>query len=105
MRLGYKVVTASNGVEALDIFKKYPISIVISDWVMPELDGLSLCRQVRQIPNKQSFFFLVTGRRKSLSDFAIARETGVDDFVYKPLDFHVFRNQLKVAERVLELKK
>jgi DNA-binding response OmpR family regulator len=106
VRLGYKVVTTADGQEALDAFKRYPVRIIISDWMMPKLDGLALCQEVRKIPDKDyTFFFLITGRRKSIKDFSLAREAGADDFIYKPLDFHVFRNQMKVAERMLGLIK
>src|SRR5262245_58073166 len=103
-RLGYKVVAAADGEQALHAYKRYPINIIISDWMMPKMDGLSLCERVRGMrEHNYTYFFLVTGRRKSLSDFAMAREKGADDFIYKPLDFHVFRNQLKVAEKMLGL--
>lgn len=102
-KLGYTVTAVSDGAEALEEYRKRPTSIIISDWIMPLVDGLSLCERIRKMPihDMRPFFFLVTGRRKTLSDYAQARDQGVDDFIYKPLDFHVFRNQLKVAERVL----
>ena len=104
MRLGYKVVTATDGAEALEMFKRYPIRIVISDWVMPRMDGLALCQKIRKVTEKgQVFFFLVTGKRTALGDYNRAREAGVDDFLYKPVDIHVFRNQLAVAEQFLGL--
>jgi len=53
VRLGYKVVTAPDGVEALDIFQRFPIRIVISDWVMPKLDGVGLCKAIRSTPDRR----------------------------------------------------
>ena len=104
VNLGYKVVEAANGMEAWDAFQRYPIRIIISDWVMPGMDGLELCRKVRNSPVADyTFFFLVTGKKTDLEDFVTARGVGADDFIYKPVDFHVLRNQLEVAERMLKL--
>lgn len=104
VNLGYKVVEAENGMEAWDAFQKYPIRIIISDWMMPGMDGLELCQRVRKSSAADyTFFFLVTGKKTSLEDFVTARGVGADDFIYKPVDFHVLRNQLEVAERMLTL--
>jgi DNA-binding response OmpR family regulator len=103
-RLGYKVVEARDGAEGWDLFNKYPIRIIISDWMMPSLSGIDLCKKVRASQHSDyTFFFLVTGKKTSLEDFATARTAGADDFVYKPLDFYVLRNQINMAERMLSL--
>jgi DNA-binding response OmpR family regulator len=103
-RLGYKVVEARNGEEGWDLFNKYPIRIIISDWMMPTLSGIDLCKKVRASQHSDyTFFFLITGKKTSLDDFATARSAGADDFVYKPLDFYVLRNQINMAERMLSL--
>ena len=102
--LGYKVVEASNGAQAWDAFQRYPIRIVISDWIMPGMDGLELCRKIRNSPaSDYTFFFLVTGKKTGLEDYVTARGIGADDFIYKPVDFHVLRNQLEMAERMLKM--
>ena len=43
----YEVITASDGIEALDLLKKHEVNIIISDWMMPRMDGAELCRRVR----------------------------------------------------------
>lgn len=102
--LGYKVVEAKDGEEAWEKFNTYPIRIVISDWVMPKCTGLELCQKIRKSPNADyTYFFLVTGLKTTFEDFDHARNEGIDDFIYKPLDFHVFRNQFEVAERMLSM--
>ncbi len=103
-RLGYKVTTANNGVEAWHTFDRDPFRIIMCDWVMPEMDGIELCYKVRNRPDTDyTFFFLITGKKTSLGNYSKAMEAGVDDFIYKPVDADVFRNQLRVAERVLGL--
>jgi sigma-B regulation protein RsbU (phosphoserine phosphatase) len=73
---------------------------MISDWMMPVMDGVSLCQKVReQTEIPRPFFFLITGKKKGLSNFSEALEAGVDDVIYKPVDFYVFKNQLQMAYR------
>jgi DNA-binding response OmpR family regulator len=106
VRLGYTVNEAHDGMKAWETYIRNPSRIVVSDWVMPGLDGLDLCQNIRKDkrPN-YAFFFLITGKKTSLQNYTEAMEAGVDDFLYKPVDFHVFRNQLRMAERVLGLLK
>ena len=100
--LGYRVVECDNGEKGWRVLKKQKVDIVISDWIMPALDGLSLCERIRdeERPDKP-FVFMITGKKKGLGDFAHARDAGADDFVYKPVDYYVFRNQLRAAEEAL----
>lgn len=103
-RLGYHVLESDNGEKALKIMKKKKVEILISDWIMPKLDGVTLCARVRaNSAGASPFVFLITGKKKGLSNYAEAMNAGADDFVYKPVDFYVFRNQLQVAERALAL--
>jgi CheY-like chemotaxis protein len=103
-RLGYRVVEAKSGVEAWRAFQRHPIRIVISDWMMPGMSGVELCQKIRSCPKSQStFFFLISGKKTGLGDFAQAHAAGADDFIYKPLDFYVVRNQIERAEQTLGL--
>lgn len=106
LTLGCRVVEATDGKEAWELFNRYPVQIVISDWIMPEMDGLTLCQKIRHCSKGDYvFFFIITGKKTALEDFSKAREAGADDFIFKPIDYHVFRNQLAVAERMLNLIK
>lgn len=102
--LGYHVKTAENGADALAVFMESPFRIIMSDWVMPEMDGVELCRKIRELTEKTyTFFFLITGKKTKLRDYNAALQAGADDFIYKPIDPDVFRNQLRMAQRVLGL--
>ncbi|MCH6256029.1 response regulator [Puniceicoccaceae bacterium K14] len=102
--LGYETVSYSNGQEALSAFSKEQPSIVISDWMMPELDGLDLCRNLReqaQSTGSYTYFILVTAQRRSRSNLEQAIDAGVDDFLKKPISSEEIWNRLRVAERIL----
>ena len=102
--LGYDVLEANNGKKAWEIYKKDNIPIIISDWLMPNINGLDLCRLIRKNKlNKYTYFIMVTvleGKRNYLK----AIEAGVDDFIIKPFDHEELIARLYVAERILNLQ-
>jgi two-component system cell cycle response regulator len=101
----YEVVSAENGVEALKIFKRRFFPIVLTDWGMPEMDGLQLCRSIRENPAEgYVYIFLITGR-DSKKDLIVGLEAGADDYLTKPIDRSELIARLKTAVRVLELEK
>ncbi len=102
-RLGYEeVVEVRDGIEALTFLEKEPVRAIVSDWTMPEMDGLALCRQVRaRVKSEYVYFILLTGREADISNQREAIEAGVDDFLVKPLDLQELWMRLRVAERIL----
>jgi len=102
LRLGHEVIEAKNGAEALRILAKEPVRLIVSDWLMPELDGLGLCRAVRARVNADYvYFILLTGQQADVDNQREAIEAGVDDFLIKPLNLQEIWMRLRVAERIL----
>lgn len=102
LKLGHEVVEARDGVEALRVLEKEPVRLIVSDWMMPELDGLGLCRAVRERLNADYvYFILLTGKQADVDNQREAIEAGVDDFLTKPLDVQEIWMRLRVAERIL----
>jgi sigma-B regulation protein RsbU (phosphoserine phosphatase) len=102
--LGYQVHFASNGREAIAVLAKSAISIVISDWAMPEMDGIALCREIRKSqPDHYIYIILMSGNLLK-GDFIEAMNAGADDFAQKPLDFDHLVVRLHAARRVIELE-
>ncbi len=102
---GYEVIDTENGAEALQVLKDNPdIRLVVSDWIMPEMDGPELCRQVRSDAfDRYVYVILLTGHEDK--DALIqGLEAGADDFVNKPLNPEVLRVRLKAGARVVELE-
>ena len=102
-RLGYEdVVEARDGGEALGQLEKEPARVIVSDWVMPGMDGLALCRQVRaRVKSEYVYFILLTSREADIENQREAIEAGVDDFLVKPLNLQELWMRLRVAERIL----
>lgn len=102
LRLGHEVIEAKDGAEALRVLEKEPVRLVVSDWMMPELDGLGLCRAVRARVNADYvYFILLTGQQPDVDNQREAIEAGVDDFLTKPLKVQEIWMRLRVAERIL----
>lgn len=98
---GYEVDRAENGGEALRLTQENGYRIVISDWMMPELDGVSFAAQVRQSEGPYVYIILLSAKSQK-EDRMRAFEAGVDDFLVKPLDREELFARLKVAERIIE---
>jgi len=102
LRLGHEVVEAKDGVEALRILEKEPVRLIVSDWMMPGLDGLGLCPKLRERLNADYvYFILLTSQQADVDNQREAIEAGVDDFLTKPLDVQEIWMRLRVAERIL----
>lgn len=101
---GYQISTASNGQEAKTAIEQDCPHVVITDWEMPLVDGLELCRWVRgqTLPNYVYVLFLTV--RSSLKDLVKGLEAGADDFLKKPIDRDELFARLRSARRVLELE-
>jgi DNA-binding response OmpR family regulator len=99
---GHEVIGTSNGEEAWKAFDREPVRLVVSDWLMPELGGLDLCNKIRGRKNTPyTYFILLTAQETSGENYARATDSGVDDFLTKPLDRSIVRMRLRVAERIL----
>ncbi len=103
VRLGHEVIEARDGREAWAKLQRDPVRVVVSDWEMPEADGLELCRRIRaRLKADYVYFVLVTARDASEENQQNAMDAGVDDFLTKPLDVFELRMRLRTAERILK---
>ena len=101
---GHEVVTAVDGEEGWDKFRRAPVSVVISDWLMPETDGLELCRRIRSIETSRYCYVILLTALQGKSHYLEAMRAGADDFVSKPYDPDELRARLLVAERIVNLQ-
>ena len=102
-KLGHTVHTAANGREAWDAWKSGDFLFVVSDWMMPDLDGLELCRRIRAEQGANYTYIALLTSRSGKPDYMEAMTAGADDFITKPVEKNAFAARVRVAERVLAL--
>jgi two-component system cell cycle response regulator len=105
VRAGYKVTAVQNGREALRTLKENFFSIVISDWMMPEMDGIELCKAIRNTDFPGYIFFIIITSRDAKDDLVLGLEAGADDYLTKPINHAELKARLNTAERILKLEK
>jgi len=102
--LEYVVDVASSGVEAWEMYQAHQHSIVIADWVMPEMDGLQLCELIRgQSHIGYSYLILLTSKYEK-QDRLAGLKSGADDFITKPFDRAELSARLGIAERIVQME-
>ncbi len=102
---GHEVVLANDGAEAWQLFEQDEFRLVISDWMMPEMDGVDLIRRIRESPRPIHVYVILLTGRSQKEDVVEGMEAGADDFVTKPFDRDELRVRLCVGERVCELER
>lgn len=93
--LNVKIIEASNGIEALKVLDDEQVDIVLTDLVMPEMDGFELCEEIRRRPNIRHLPVIVISTHRDAKYVVQALRCGADDYLTKP-----FTSAL--AERVIE---
>ncbi len=91
---------AEDGEAALAMHQRRSYRLVVSDWMMPKMDGISLCQAFRALSGPYVCFILYTTRNQREEKMA-AFDAGVDDFLAKPLDRDELRSHLNVVRRIL----
>lgn len=101
---GHEVVAATNGAEAWRLFEQGEFAIVITDWMMPEVDGLELIRRIRAATRPGYVYTILVTARSQKEDVVEGMESGADDFVSKPFDRDELQVRLRAGERILRLE-
>lgn len=103
-KLGHEVTTAESGQEAWNIFCGGDYRVLITDWNMPDMNGLELCRRVRSANGKNYAYILLLTAYQGKESYIDAISSGADDFLSKPFDKELLAARLHVAERILNLQ-
>ncbi len=101
---GYQVREAEDGQAALELLREEDIPLVVSDWQMPRLSGLELCRRVRGELGRDNCHFLMLTGRGAREDLLEAFAAGTDDFLTKPVDRDELLARLRVGQRLHNLQ-
>ena len=101
----YDIVTANDGDQAWEVLQSEGRPrMAVLDWMMPGLEGPSICRKVRAHSATAMTYLLLVTARESVKDVVAGLEAGADDYVTKPFDPQVFRARLRVGKRIVELQ-
>jgi len=103
-KLGYEVILASNGRDAWYSYVSERPRIVITDWMMPVIDGIELSRRIRADGRSRYTYLIMLTALDGQERYAQGMRAGVDDFMTKPLDLDMLRVRLTMAERILGLQ-
>lgn len=101
---GYNFVSVPNGEEALKQYNSNYFPIVITDWLMPKMDGIELCRSIRNQTNDRYTFIIMLTSKNSPESLLEGLESGADDYIIKPINPIELRLRLKGCRRILDLE-
>lgn len=100
---GYQVTVASDGQEGLSKAQQLYPALIICDWMMPVLDGIGVCQQLKSNPQLSATFFILLTSRSELEDRIAGLNAGADEFLTKPIDMSELRARVRAGLRLYHL--
>ncbi|OEU71877.1 MAG: hypothetical protein BA864_11110, partial [Desulfuromonadales bacterium C00003093] len=101
---GHRVLAAENGIKAWELFQQNDIEMVITDWIMPGMDGLALCKKIRSLANESYTYVIILTAKDQKEDLVEVFNAGADDYIAKPFDPHELNARVKTGARIVELE-
>jgi diguanylate cyclase (GGDEF)-like protein len=105
LKKGFEVTSVENGRQALELFKERFFPIILSDWLMPEMEGPELCRAIRDLKPKGYVYIVLLTAKDTKDDIISGLEAGADDYLIKPAHHAELIARLKNGLRILELER
>jgi sigma-B regulation protein RsbU (phosphoserine phosphatase) len=105
LRRGYDVREADSGVSALTVCAEWPPDVVLSDWMMPEMDGLEFCQTFKALPREGYGYFILLTSKSAKDEVAQGLQCGADDFLTKPVNGLELRARLAAGERIIQMQR
>lgn len=99
---GYEVAVASNGEEGLAQALQLRPALVLCDWIMPRMNGLEVCRQLKATPELSTTIFIMLTSRNSVEDRVEGLDAGADDFLSKPIEMPELKARVRAGLRLHE---
>lgn len=103
-RWGYDVTEAASGDEAMALCMAQDFDIILSDWMMPGMNGLEFCKAFRGLPREGYGYFILLTSKSEKTEIADGLENGADDFLTKPVSADELRARLRAGERILGMQ-
>ena len=102
--LGYKTLVANDGIEGWKIWQDNRPEMVITDWIMPGIDGLDLCRKIRGGEGSQYTFIIMVTSKEDVHDIVTGMDAGADDFITKPFAKEDLAVRIRAGERMVDFE-
>ncbi|MBO9999363.1 MAG: SpoIIE family protein phosphatase [Cyanobacteria bacterium SID2] len=102
-RQGYEVTAADNGEDGVRLARELQPGLIVCDWMMPVMDGLEVCRQVKANPTLSTTFFILLTARGAVEDRVTGLDTGADEFLAKPIEIDELQARVRAGLRIHQL--
>lgn len=102
---GNRLTFAGDGHEALELALKTSPQVILANWSLPNIDGLEMCRLLRQSAQTQGTYVIIMTSNEDRQSLVEAFEAGIDDYLLKPLNHDVLLARLKAASRIIRLQR
>lgn len=99
-RWGYEVLEADSGHVALEVCKNEPLDLILSDWMMPGMNGLEFCKEFRKLKRDSYGYFILLTSKSEKDEVAHGLDIGADDFLTKPINANELRARIRAGERI-----
>lgn len=103
-KLEHTVYLAEDGKQALSLYQEKSVDIIISDWMMPGLDGIDLCKEVRKYSHERYTYIIILTAKTQKEDLLDVFKAGADDYIPKPFDPEELKSRIKTGERIIRLE-
>jgi two-component system cell cycle response regulator len=104
-RAGYAVISVENGAQAIaELIKPDAPRLALLDWIMPEMDGVEVCREIRRRKEQAYTYLILLSSKESKGDIVAGLESGADDYLTKPFNVDELKARLRTGHRILELE-
>lgn len=102
---GYEATGASDGEEGWSLIQSLDPDIVITDWMMPGMDGIELCTRIRSAVRSRYVYVILLTARNYKEDLVVGMNAGADDFIGKPFDWRELKARINAAARIIALER
>jgi sigma-B regulation protein RsbU (phosphoserine phosphatase) len=104
-KFGFTIIEADSGERAMEICAEAKPDLILSDWMMPGMNGLEFCRALRQIPGDGYCYFILLTSKSEKNDVAQGLDAGADDFLSKPVNPDELRARICAGDRILGMER
>lgn len=102
-RWGYEVSVSDNGATTWNLLQSGEFRFLLSDWMMPGIDGISLCQKIRSTRINEYIYIIMLSAKNEKEDTIEGLDAGADDYITKPFEWNELRSRIRSGQRILSL--